>query len=97
MRRHTGNTSSPTPRGASCLRPTAPTLTDEQVKAYLEGHFVLIEYTQLPRIDSDGAALDEEGLSAVDRIAERALDELARLRRGRRFCRGVRRGGGRQL
>lgn len=52
-------------------------LTDEQVKAYLEGHFVLIEYTQLPRIDSDGAALDEEGLSAVDRIAERALDELA--------------------
>ena len=52
-------------------------LTDEQVKAYLEGHFVLIEYTQLPRIDSDGAALDEEGLSTVDRIAERALDELA--------------------
>ena len=52
-------------------------LTDEQVKAYLEDHFVFIEYTQLPRIDSDGAPLDEEDLRAVDRLAEQALDELA--------------------
>ena len=52
-------------------------LTDDEVRSYLEQHFVYIEYTQLPRINRSGAALSAEDLAAVDKLAAAALQKLA--------------------